>query len=31
MNLDEFRVELDAWLDEHDAELRAEHEGVGTL
>ena len=31
MELAEFRVELDAWLDEHEAELQADHEGLGTL
>ena len=31
MDLTTFRAELDSWLDEHEDELRADHEGVGTL
>lgn len=31
MDLATFRVELDAWLDEHEGELAADHEGLGTL
>jgi alkylation response protein AidB-like acyl-CoA dehydrogenase len=31
MELDEFRAGLDAWLDEHEGELRADREGLGTL
>lgn len=31
MDLATFRAELDAWLDEHEGELQADHEGLGTL
>jgi alkylation response protein AidB-like acyl-CoA dehydrogenase len=31
MDLDEFRTSLDAWLDEHDSDLRSDHVGQGTL
>ncbi|HMQ27011.1 MAG TPA: acyl-CoA dehydrogenase family protein [Acidimicrobiales bacterium] len=31
MDLATFRAELDAWLDEHEGELAADHEGLGTL
>ena len=31
MELDAFRVALDRWLDENEAALAPEHEGVGTL
>ena len=31
MDLATFRAELDAWLDEHEDELAADHEGLGTL
>jgi alkylation response protein AidB-like acyl-CoA dehydrogenase len=31
MELDEFRASLDAWLDEHAAELEPDHDGIGTL
>src|SRR4051794_2468258 len=31
MDLDEFRIALDAWLDEHAAALAPEHEGLGHL
>ena len=31
MELADFRVALDAWLDEHEGELQADHEGLGTL
>ena len=31
IGLDEFRSSLDAWLDEHDDELRPTYEGSGTL
>jgi alkylation response protein AidB-like acyl-CoA dehydrogenase len=31
MNIDDFRVALDAWLDEHHDELVPAHEGTGTL
>jgi alkylation response protein AidB-like acyl-CoA dehydrogenase len=31
MDLDEFRTNLDAWLDEHAAALAREHAGLGTL
>jgi alkylation response protein AidB-like acyl-CoA dehydrogenase len=31
MELDEFRTGLDAWLDEHEADLAPDHGGVGTL
>ena len=31
MELDEFRTSLDAWLDEHEAELRAAQAGLDTL
>jgi len=31
MDIDEFRVSLDAWLDDHQASLEPEYEGSGTL
>lgn len=31
MELEEFRVGLDAWLDEHEHDLATDHEGLGTL
>src|SRR6476659_5673404 len=31
MDLDEFRIALDAWLDEHAAELAPEHDGLAHL
>src|SRR5687767_3708228 len=31
MELDEFRSKLDAWLDEHAADVAPSHEGLGTL
>jgi alkylation response protein AidB-like acyl-CoA dehydrogenase len=31
VELDEFRAALDAWLDDHEADLASSHEGTGTL
>ena len=31
MELDAFKVAVDAWLDEHERELACDYEGVGTL